>query len=369
MTRDALTTAMLESLRTNRSVLVLIVAYIVSAVVVGRVFGFEVPMTLYSRLWLVICFASFWAVLVPIVLVQLYRHRPVSPIRFAWTFIVRDLRIVERALAALPLVAIFPLLTSAFTSVKSAIGLMHPYRFDPLFARVDSLLHGGHAWELIHPIFGFPLATFVLNFSYNLWFFMVWITFALVTVMIGNRELREQYLLAFCGCWIVLGSLAAAGLSSVGPGFYGLLYPGAPDPYAGLMSYLHAVEKVYPVWALAAQDMLWQAHLSNNAGPGSGISAMPSLHVALAALNALLLSRLSRTAGILGWAYLVLVLAGSVHLGWHYAIDGYVSLVGVLVIWGVAGWWASPGTASAPVVPATICQRLAAHAPQGLPRT
>jgi hypothetical protein len=62
-----------------------------------------------------------------------------------------------------------------------------------------------------------------------------------------------------------------------------------------------------------------------------------------------LLSRLSRVAGILGWGYLALILVGSVHLAWHYAIDGYVSILAVLLIWRAAGWWASRNHSPAPV--------------------
>lgn len=28
-----------------------------------------------------------------------------------------------------------------------------------------------------------------------------------------------------------------------------------------------------------------------------------------------------------------MILFGSVYLGWHYAVDGYVAIIGVLLIW------------------------------------
>ena len=62
-------------------------------------------------------------------------------------------------------------------------------------------------------------------------------------------------------------------------------------------------------------------------------AAMPSMHVALATLNALFLSRINRAAGVLGWAFLGITQVGSVYFGWHYAIDGYVSIIAVLVLW------------------------------------
>jgi len=350
MTRDALKAAVLESLRMNRSVVLLIAVYVLAAFALGRLAGFGISLRLYSVLWMAACAITFMAVVIPIMVLQLYRERPAGPIKFVWNLLATDLRIVERGLIALPCILLFPIFTSAFTSVKSAIPLMHPYSLDPLFARLDSLIHGGHAWELIHPAVGYPIVTYVLNFAYNLWFIVAWIIFALVAVMIEDRKLREQYLVAFCACWILLGSVAAIVLSSAGPCYYGLLYP--TDPYAPLMSYLRSVNEMYNLMALKTQDMLWESHVSNRAGPVSGISAMPSLHVAVAMLNAVLLSKLSRAWGIFGWIYLMLILVGSVHLGWHYAIDGYVSIIAVLLIWRAAGWWVSCGNAPAPVLSA-----------------
>lgn len=346
MTWHGLKAAMLESLRMNCSVVLVMVAYIAAAIVLGWITGFDLTLRIYSMtlaLWL---FLSFWIVLVPIVLLQLYRHRPANPIGFTRHLLVKDLQIVERGIAALPCVLLFPVFGSAFTSVKSAIGNIHPYSLDPLFAGLDKFIHGGHAWELIHPLVGSPWLTYGIDYAYKLWFVAVWITFSLVLVMIGDRQLREQYLLSFMGCWVLLGSVAAIGLSSVGPVYYGLVY--STDPYAPLMSYLRSVDSLYPLTAVASQDMLWQSYSSKMLNLGSGISAMPSLHVGIAALNAIFLSKLSRTAGALAWVYVVVILIGSVHLGWHYAIDGYVAIIGALVIWQAAGWWARRSLEPAP---------------------
>lgn len=347
MTWHRLKAALLDSLRMNRSVVLIIVGYILSAFALGKWAGFDLSLRLYSGLWLLACAVTFMAVVIPISLLQLYRVRPAGPIRFLGNLLANDLRIVERGIIALPCILLFPVFTSAYTSVKSAITLLRPFYLDPLFARWDSILHGGHAWELIQPVVGFPVVTFGLNVAYNLWFFVAWIIFALVTVMTGDRRLREQYLLAFSACWILLGSVAAIALSSAGPCYYGLLYP--TDPYAPLMSYLRSVNETYPILALNTQDMLWERHVADSAGLGSGISAMPSMHVAIATLNAVFLSRLSPSLGLLGWIYLVLIQVASVHLGWHYAIDGYASIIGVLLIWWAAGWWLARRDRRAPV--------------------
>jgi hypothetical protein len=37
---------------------------------------------------------------------------------------------------------------------------------------LDVRLHGGERpWELLQPVFGSPLASFAINFVYNIWFF------------------------------------------------------------------------------------------------------------------------------------------------------------------------------------------------------
>jgi hypothetical protein len=58
-------------------------------------------------------------------------------------------------------------------------------------------------------------------------------------------------------------------------------------------------------------------------------------------LYALVGWRTWKPLGVIFALYGVLILIGSVHLGWHYAIDGYASIIGVLVLWWAAGKIAS----------------------------
>ena len=74
------------------------------------------------------------------------------------------------------------------------------------------------------------------------------------------------------------------------------------------------------------------------AAGGTGISAMPSLHVAIATLCALFAWRCGPRAGMLMSVYAAIIFLASIHLGWHYAIDGYVSIVSTVLLWGAVGW-------------------------------
>lgn len=243
----------------------------------------------------------------------------------------------------LPIVSFFCLLIfinfslSLYTSIKSTIGALYPFTLDLALHKLDILIHFDFPpWQLTHALFSSPYATALINVLYNLWFFIVWGT--LLIFMLQQKEAREKYILSFVSCWILIGGGLALLLASSGPcyihlvennaAFYNELFQRLQDQSNFLNS------KGWPeLWALETQDKLWQAHLNNKLGLGSGISAMPSMHVSMSVLMALGVYSQNRTLGLLYWFYALVILIGSIHLGWHYAIDGYVSIVATILVW------------------------------------
>jgi hypothetical protein len=149
-------------------------------------------------------------------------------------------------------------------------------------------------------------------------------------------QLRMQFWLTYALSWILMGTVAAIAFASAGPCFYGRVVDG-PDLFAPLMEYLHRANESHPVLAVDAQEILWQWHQESRLGQVKGISAMPSMHVSMAFLFALLGWRTHWLVGVLTSAFALIIMLGCVHLGWHYAIDGYAAIAGTWLIWWSVG--------------------------------
>ena len=104
------------------------------------------------------------------------------------------------------------------------------------------------------------------------------------------------------------------------------------------------------------QRYLWAFHERGTAGFGSGIAAFPSVHVSLVTLNALFLFEFSRKAGLVACAYVALVVASSVYLAWHYAIDGYAAIILTIAIYGVIRWLLSVAAVGGDAMPSWPAQ-------------
>lgn len=215
----------------------------------------------------------------------------------------------------------------SFTSIKNLFPVFHSgFPYDRLHADIDAWLHFNHApWELLHGIFGSHTVLRVLEWNYNaFWFLICFGGLFFVVTAPGARAVRNRYLIMFMFVWAVCGNLLAGFFLSAGPVFYGEV-TGDTQRFAGLEAFIATSEGFSS--ASEFQTYLWTLYERGMAGFGSGISAFPSVHVGLITMNALFFAERSRVFAVVGALYTLLILASSVFLGWHYAIDGYVSIL------------------------------------------
>jgi hypothetical protein len=330
------------SLRISAPIMGLVLAYFIAAMVLADIAGARGLGSLYL-------YVPTYVVLVPNMIVYLIichvirviaTERPKRPLARLKQDFRTLLATPERIASALPILLCLPLFGSSFTMVKSTIPLLNPFSWDPTFERWDRWLLGGTApWELLHPLLGQPFITAAISWVYNLWFLMLAFVMAWQAFALRDLRLRAQYFYATFITWILLGSVGAILFSSVGPCYFGRVVEGV-DPYGPLVAYLHRADQQISVISLWAQDMLWDAYTHSEMTLGSGISAMPSLHIAMALLFALVGWRTSRPIGIFFTGFFLVIAIGSVHLGWHYAVDGLAAILGALIIWYASGWLA-----------------------------
>jgi hypothetical protein len=332
--------SLINSIRGQSAVLIVVLAYWMGGIVVSHLAGLPAASTIttYLPTYMVMMPFMILCLLAARALIIMTAERPQRPLSQLWQEIRTSLATPERLAHAVPMLVAMLVFGGTFTAVKASIPFLVPFSWDPAFEQLDRWLHGGMApWELLQPLLGHPLVTYAINWAYNFWFYFLSLIWVWQAFRQSDNGLRLQFFLTLTLGWILLGNVAATWLSSAGPCYYERIV-GLPDPYAPLMSYLHRVDETHTIWALGAQEMLWANYQMRDVMVGSGISAMPSMHVAIATLFALVCWRVRRWLGIVMATYAVIITLGSVHLGWHYAVDGYLGAAGMLAIWLCVGW-------------------------------
>ncbi len=213
----------------------------------------------------------------------------------------------------------------SFTTFKTLMPLLRDgFPYDRLQADLDALLHGGvDPGPYLMALLGRLDILTVLQWNYS----VAWTAFTFIpiffVVLRARGTVRLRYCLSFV--WTVLGNIIACLFLSAGPAFYGHVTGDAARFAEQLRTIDHGVGSIF-------QAYLWQNHLQGGVGLGTGISAFPSVHVGITMMNALFLRELNRKAGLLGFAYVLVILISSSLFAWHYLIDGYVSIAVVLLL-------------------------------------
>jgi hypothetical protein len=241
----------------------------------------------------------------------------------------------RRVLSAVLVLLLAAPLQSSFHAFKQTLNVVRPFSWDTRLTALDWWLHGGRQpWEWLAPVVASGTALRTFDLLYFAWLpllfgFLVWLAWT------ANHAVRMRALVTLVLLWVVLGTGLAYVFSSAGPCFHPT--PEGQATYRGLMEALHAQHRVRPVIAVDVQYWLAHGFREGVRMPFGGISAMPSLHVAVVTLMTLVMFRVHRALGFAFAAYALAILIGSVVLGWHYAVDGYFSIVATLLLWAVVG--------------------------------
>jgi len=221
---------------------------------------------------------------------------------------------------------------SAFASYKQYISSVAPYSWDKTFMELDKLIHFGHMpWRLLEYLLQNRAILYTIDIIYLLWFVML-IVFSLWMSVTNLSRLRKRYFITAILIWSAFGSGLGTVFYSVGPCYYAAV-TGDPGPYGPLIRQLHQAHQENSLLAVRNEQALWQAKTQQHWLPFGGISAMPSVHVAMAVLFALTLGEAFPLLALTGWIFALLIQIGSVVLAWHYAVDGYASALLTWLVW------------------------------------
>lgn len=183
-------------------------------------------------------------------------------------------------------------------------------------------LLGRDAWTFL------PSSGVVMTAIYHLWAPTIIFTYCWRVYKADER--RDASLLAIFFTVGALGTIGQYALPSGGPIFFERL---------GYGDRFEAIEWAGPV--VRASNHLWSAFEGNYISFATGISAMPSIHVATSVWFAFAIGRWW------AWTYPVVIFLGSIMTGWHYAIDGIAATIGAILMFQLAKLMVSGGRKAA----------------------
>lgn len=221
---------------------------------------------------------------------------------------------------------------SSFTTLKTLIPYINPFHSDIYIRDFEFYILGNDAVFYTHRIIGMHISIVFESF-YLLWHVLnlyaaMWVVFT------KDYEIKLRALISMLLSWLLLGFVLAAAFSSVGPILFDHFYGG--NRFAPLLDQLTLLSQHGTGATMEARQFLLDNYGTQKWG--SGISAMPSLHVGMAFLWFLMVRDRYRTIKRLSLVNFVMIFVASVHLGWHWVSDGLVSVAFVFGFWKFSGW-------------------------------
>jgi hypothetical protein len=234
-------------------------------------------------------------------------------------------------------VVLFLLLMPTFNAFKQRILPQAGFSYDAKLAELDRLLLGTDPGAWLHRTVGSPAMTRLFDAAYHSWFVPTTLGLCLVGLCATPRT-RCQYVTAYVAVWIVLGGMLAYLFPAAGPAFYrDLVDPAGAAPFVAVQQQLVAGTSGGFLTSIHNQAYLLQNLDNPTLVVGGGVSAIPSIHNAMAVLFAIVSFRINRVLGLAMSAFAAFIWIASVYLNWHYAVDGLAGGLGAIVLWKLSG--------------------------------
>ena len=293
---------------------------------------------LYMRIIFTLGPAAIFLAAIPLFVIAVVKRIP-DPLTRVKAYVKARFGTPALALAGLAPIVVVPVMMGAFGTLKMLMPLARDFTWDDWLANADRMLFLGYQpWQYTHALFGTASLTKLIDLSYTAWVAMLF-TAVLYFALLAPRYERARFFLSFTAAWLLIGVFGAYAFASAGPCYTAAIGAVSAAEFQPLMDKLRAMHEGGTF--LAAYDwqgVLWKHHVERDYAFAMGVSAMPSMHNAITILYAFALRRARPAYRLLAWAFVALIFVGSIHLGWHYALDGLLAWV---MMWGI---WVGAGT-------------------------
>ena len=227
---------------------------------------------------------------------------------------------------------VFPVFLTAYTTAKTSIFSLAGFEWDQFWADLDFVLFGRDPWRITHALIG-PAVSVAWAWIYSVgWGLALFFSSAFIALFADRRRVAT-YFASMTAAWLTGGAMLAYGTSAAGPVFAHLFDPELGARFEPLRESLATL--------LPADNSIrtTQSYLATSAGTtmaikGGGISAMPSMH--LAACTIYVMAAIGNRWLVPTLLFWIIIFVGSVHFGYHYAVDGLVAAAIAIPCWVAA---------------------------------
>ena len=220
---------------------------------------------------------------------------------------------------------------SAFGLIKTSMPYIIPFWADPLFAGLDQALHFGvDPWRLTHDLGALLPMEAILPAYLSVWAFPALCLPVFLAAFDKDVRRVRRFMVLYVLSWALIGNVLALVFNSAGPIFFDRLLEA--DRFADMIAALKA-SPLADTNIPRIQESLWIVYVERGQAFGSGISAFPSVHVSVAMVTGLYAIERSRWTASFGVLFVAVIQFLSVYTGYHYAVDGYVSILLMTGLW------------------------------------